>query len=212
MIAIRLFSSHGFFFWFQGVIMKRAKALVVAEQATPQVIPCEPSYMVCLESSDGHRFLVDRNCAMVSGVMRQAMRNKLSDFDDNNSSHVAANATSTADGTVCPASLSPTTFETATFSSSIASSVCSEDCASTMGNLMSPTQRGEEVCTMTKIGSLEYEVIKLDEIPGDLLDLAVQEMYYKYRYDGEPEKRPQEPTHTVDMRYKLAALSVLLDM
>ncbi|ESL11524.1 hypothetical protein TRSC58_00722 [Trypanosoma rangeli SC58] len=140
---------------------KKTRALPPPEQAVAAPIAFDNSYMICLRSADNRLFLVDRNCAMVSAVIRSAMwkgrRN--------------SGGTST---------------------SSVTTSL--------------------DMPVMTTIGTENYETITLDEVGGDLLELALEAMYFKYRYDGDPERRPLEPQHSPEDRHKLAALSALLDM
>ncbi|RNF04066.1 uncharacterized protein Tco025E_08029 [Trypanosoma conorhini] len=140
---------------------KKARAPPPPEQAVAAPIAFDCSYMVCLRSADGRLFLVDRNCAMVSAVIRSAMWKGRRGSDS-----VGANGVTTLPYT----------------------------------------------CVMTTIGTESYETIAVDEVGGDLLELALEAMYFKYRYDGDPERRPLEPQHTPEERHRLAALSVLLDM
>ncbi|RNF01168.1 hypothetical protein TraAM80_07167 [Trypanosoma rangeli] len=140
---------------------KKTRTLPPPEQVIAAPIVFDNSYMVCLRSADDRLFLVDRNCAMVSAVIRNSMwkgrRN--------------SNGTSTSSVTT-----------------------------------------PQNTPVVTTIGAEKYETITLDEVGGDLLELALEAMYFKYRYDGDPERRPLEPQHSPEDRHKLAALSALLDM
>ncbi|KEG12491.1 hypothetical protein DQ04_01671080 [Trypanosoma grayi] len=149
---------------------RKSRTTVLPEQSVSPLVAFDKSHMLCVRSADGHRFLVDRNCAMVSGVLRRMMRRKSCDGD-------TATATTTT--------------------------------ATTITTVTTPSPTPSEVI---RIGCESYELLQLDEIRSDLLELALQAMHFKYRYDGDPERRPLEPQHTAETRHKLAALSVLLDM
>ncbi|EAN90131.1 hypothetical protein, conserved [Trypanosoma cruzi] len=142
------------------VMSKKARAAPPSEPSVVSPIAFEKSYMICLRTADDRLFLVDRNCAMVSGVIRSAMRKE---------SH-------NGDAVTSSVNTPPEAYE------------------------------------MTTIGTENHETITLEEISGDLLELGLEMMYFKYRYDGDPERRPLEPQHSPENRHKLAALSVLLDM
>ncbi|CCD12216.1 unnamed protein product [Trypanosoma congolense IL3000] len=203
--------------------MKKVKASLPVEQTNQQQVHCDPSYMVCLESCDGHRFLIDRNCAMVSGVVQRAMQGKHCDGGCGLPQHApcpiaadhggAPNASPTPyTATLCTTPVDNATF-TSTFASTSALSTASSEASMILGeNLTVHVPQTDDNCSTTLIGSVRYNLFKLQEISGDLLDLAVQEMYHKYRYDSDPEKRPQESLHTAVEKHKFVALSVLLDM
>ncbi|ORC88659.1 uncharacterized protein TM35_000162970 [Trypanosoma theileri] len=172
---------------------RRQRAAVQPEQTIAPQIVFDKSHMVCVRSADGQFFLLDRNCAMVSGVLRRFLQRKGCEEEPCTvvtATATIATTTSTTTNTTTPAAAAAVTLPV-------------------LPSLSSPPP---ESCDLTRIGTETYETIILEEIRSDLLELAIQAMYFKYRYDGEPEKRPLEVHHSAEMRHRLAAVSVLLDM
>ncbi|KAH9599861.1 hypothetical protein LSM04_009508 [Trypanosoma melophagium] len=166
---------------------RRQRVAVQPEQTVAPQIVFDKSHMVCVRSADGQFFLLDRNCAMVSGVLRRFMQKLNCEEEPCTAATVATFTNTTSTGTIPGAASSlPAT-----------------------PSLPSPPP---ESFYLTRIGTETYDTIILEEIRSDLLELAIQAMYFKYRYDGEPEKRPLEVHHSAEMRHRLAAVSVLLDM
>ncbi|KAH8609490.1 hypothetical protein ERJ75_001191200 [Trypanosoma vivax] len=234
---------------------KKTKSSAPPEPLSSSFITLSCTNMVCIQSSDGHLFLVDRNCATVSGVLRSCLQSRKAENKD------------TA-GTVPPVSATPShranepasfevgleaapAAETSPFSAggssttnaphigdgsswhtrtsrvwsspipsgsvmynSTAESTVSADSTpiSSTGAFITAKVCRPDMCSEVKIGSETYEMITLDEVSSDLLDLALESMYYKYKYDPEAEKRPPEPPRSSDVKHRLTALSVLLDM
>jgi hypothetical protein len=144
---------------------KKVAAKGVKEEEGPQAPVFDPSTFVALESSDGDCIFLDRNCARLSRLLKQVLQ-------DANPSDQIEYSVSTITFPIAPELLAKQTAPV--------TAATSPDPSTSLD--------GVDSCPPAP-STITYPLIKIHALNTEQLSHAVSFMHYKYRYDGEADKK-----------------------